>query len=81
MSLLYALARIVEFTGLWYQTTWGKIFCAASGGIYIPAELESMTHHITLFNSITLLVNIAVVCFMLYKLRRQNPPNKNPVSV
>src|SRR6267154_1325259 len=65
----YAAIRFVEAYGLWNALPWAEWFAALSGGIYIPFELREVSRHVSWLSVGTLLVNVAIVCFMIYGLR------------
>ena len=70
----YSTLRLVEAYGLFYERTWAELLAAASGAFYVPFELVSLIHKPDLLRAALLLLNIAVVTFMLYLLwqrRRQ----------
>ena len=70
-ALAYSVVRLVEAYGLWFSRAWGEIFAAASGAIYVPFELRELVHRPSLLGFCLLAVNLAVVAFMLYSLRRR----------
>lgn len=70
-AFAYAAVRLVEAYGLWRERTWGEAFAAASGAVYVPFELRELLRDPGLLSVTLLLVNIAIVAFMLYGLRRR----------
>jgi uncharacterized membrane protein (DUF2068 family) len=70
-ALAYSAVRLVEAYGLWFERMWGEGFAAASGAIYLPFELRELIHRPSLLSACLLLVNLAVVLFMVYSLRRR----------
>jgi uncharacterized membrane protein (DUF2068 family) len=70
-ALAYSAVRLVEAYGLWFERMWGEGFAAASGAIYLPFELRELIHRPSLLSACLLLVNQAVVLFMVYSLRRR----------
>lgn len=66
----YALARLIEAYGLWHARRWAEWFAALSGGIYIPFEIFELFQRATWLSLGALLVNSAIVAFMLYSVRR-----------
>lgn len=65
----YAVVRFVEAYGLWNARSWAEWFAALSGGIYIPFEVREISRHVSWLSVTTLIINIAIVCFMIYGLR------------
>lgn len=70
-ALAYAGVRLVEAYGLWCEKTWGEGLAAASGAIYLPFELRELLAQPGLLTSCLLLINLAVVLFMVDSLRRR----------
>lgn len=62
----YAAVRFVEAYGLWFARRWAEWFAVASGALYIPFELLELTRRSTWIGLALVLVNAAVVGFMLY---------------
>lgn len=67
-AAVYASARLVEAYGLWYERRWAEWFAALSGGIYIPIELFELYERVTWLSLGALLLNTAVVAFMICSL-------------
>lgn len=68
-AIAYALVRFIEAYGLWHARPWAKWFAALSGGIYIPFELFELYEHVSWISLGSLLLNVAIVAFMLYSVR------------
>ncbi|RYD71574.1 MAG: DUF2127 domain-containing protein, partial [Verrucomicrobiaceae bacterium] len=64
-AAVYALARFIEAYGLWYQRGWAEWFAAVSGGIYLPIEMYELFRGITGLKLMVLLLNVAVVSYMI----------------
>lgn len=65
-AITYSLVRFTEAYGLWHARRWAKWFAAMSGGIYIPFELFELYARVTWISLGSLVLNIAIVAFMLY---------------
>jgi len=63
---LYTIIRFVEAYGLWRLRPWAEWLAAASGAIYIPFEMMDMLRKPTPFRTLVLVVNVAIVAYMLY---------------
>jgi len=61
----YALLRLVEAWGLFYQRGWAEVLSAASGAIYVPFEVERLLRHATWHGALFLVLNLAIVAIML----------------
>ncbi len=81
-SLCYAALRLAEAYGLWHERRWAEWFGAISGGVYIPVELYTAAHHFTLLHLIVILVNVAIVVFLIWWIlnTRKPEPTKRAAS-
>jgi uncharacterized membrane protein (DUF2068 family) len=70
-ALAYASVRFIEAYGLWYAKRWAEWFAALSGGIYIPFEIHTMVHHVSLLTLGALLINVVVVAIIASELTRK----------
>ena len=71
LAALYAGVRLAEAWGLWFGLRWGAWLGAAGGAIYVPFELYELTQRISPLRVATLLLNIAIVAYLLWMLQRQ----------
>ena len=60
-AALYAIVRIAEAYGLWFDREWAEWLGAVSGAIYVPFELYALTKGVTPLKLATLGVNLLVV--------------------
>ncbi|HZP93004.1 MAG TPA: DUF2127 domain-containing protein [Burkholderiales bacterium] len=65
----YAGIRLVEAYGLWRDRRWAEWFALASGGLYIPIEVYELLVGVSWLKVGTLLVNVAIVAYMILVLR------------
>ena len=72
------LAGVIEAYGLWYAKRWAEWFAALSGGIYIPFELHTLAHHVSLLTLGALLVNVVVVAIIASELVRKKNGSSFP---
>ena len=75
LAFVYALFRIAEGYGLWFEKTWAEWLAALTGAIYIPFEVIHLIHSLTILNVSILVVNIAIVAFMVWLLWKRNGGN------
>jgi uncharacterized membrane protein (DUF2068 family) len=70
----YALIRLVEAWGLWRQRAWAEWLGAISGMLYIPFEIHELTRRVNVLTVGVLIINVAIVVFLLWstRLSRQN---------
>ena len=65
-ALAYSTVRFVEAYGLWRVRAWAEWFAIVSGGVYLPFELYELIRHPTLVKIAVLLVNAAIVAYLVY---------------
>ncbi len=75
-SFVYAALRLTEGTGLLFKKRWAEYFTAIATGLLIPLEIHELWVHGGLPRAAVLLVNVAVVWYLVAMLRRtkQHPP-------
>jgi uncharacterized membrane protein (DUF2068 family) len=69
VGLLYAGLFLVEGTGLWLQRRWGEWATVVITGLLIPVEVYEIFRHPTIVKILVLLVNVAVVAYLIYRIR------------
>ena len=67
---IYCTLRFVEAYGLWRGRTWAGGIALISGALYLPIELFEIYRRVNAFHVSLLLLNLAVVLYMLYLLRQ-----------
>jgi uncharacterized membrane protein (DUF2068 family) len=67
----YAAIRLTEGYGLWRDKAWAEWLAAVSGAVYLPLELSHLAKHTTVINGLVLVGNLAVVAYMVVRLRRR----------
>ena len=65
----YALLEGAEAIGLWYQKRWAEYLTFIATTALLPLELYELSHKITPFKVIALIVNIAIVAYLLFAKR------------
>jgi uncharacterized membrane protein (DUF2068 family) len=71
LAMLYATIRFVEAYGLWRLRAWAEWFAIISGSLYVPLELYEIYEKPTLLRVLILVVNIAIVLYLLSFRREQ----------
>jgi uncharacterized membrane protein (DUF2068 family) len=71
LAWAYAVIRLTEGYGLWKDRIWAEWLAAVSGAVYLPLELNHLMAHTTVINGGVLTGNIAVVAYMVVRLRRR----------
>jgi len=84
MAFLYSAVRFVEAYGLWYLKAWAEWFAIISGSIYVPIELYELAKHATMVRATVLIVNLAIVIYLVYvrwiNLRSNSRQNRTATS-
>lgn len=70
LAALYSGLRVAEGYGLWFERRWGEWLGVVSGGIYVPVEVYELWHKPSAIKAATLTLNLAVVCYLIWRLRR-----------
>ena len=69
-AVMYSIVRLIEAVGLWLRKAWAEWFAVLTGGMYIPVELYEVTRSVTWPRVTILVVNLAVVSYLLFVLIR-----------
>jgi uncharacterized membrane protein (DUF2068 family) len=67
---IYALFRLVEAWGLWHAREWAEWFGILNGALYLPIEVIELHRHFTDLKLAVLLINIIVVAYLGWELRK-----------
>jgi uncharacterized membrane protein (DUF2068 family) len=70
LALLYSAVRLAEGYGLWFEHRWGAWLGALGGALYVPIEIYELWHKPSWIKGATLTLNIAVVVYLVWMLRR-----------
>lgn len=65
--LAYGIVQIVEGVGLWGGWRWAEYLAAVATSAFIPVELHEIATHVTPLKVGALVVNVAVVVYLVYK--------------
>lgn len=68
----YSGVRMIEAVGLWMRKTWAEWFAVLTGGMYIPVELYEVARSVTWPRVTVLVLNIAIVSYLLVVLLTSN---------
>jgi uncharacterized membrane protein (DUF2068 family) len=66
---LYALLEGVEAVGLWLQQRWAEYLTFVATTVFLPLEVYELAHGASPFKVIALIVNLAIVIYLLYAKR------------
>jgi uncharacterized membrane protein (DUF2068 family) len=65
----YALLEGIEAVGLWFQKRWAEYLTLIATALFIPLEVYEIVDKQSVFRIGTLIVNLAVVAYLLYAKR------------
>jgi uncharacterized membrane protein (DUF2068 family) len=69
IALAYAAIEGIEAVGLWYAKRWAEYLTLIVTASLLPVEVYELAHHVTPFKVGALIVNVAVVAYLLYAKR------------
>jgi uncharacterized membrane protein (DUF2068 family) len=72
-SLIYAGLFLTEGIGLWLERRWAEWFTVIITGSLLPVEVYEIYRHPTLIKVLVLIINIAVVIYLIYRIRTISP--------
>lgn len=75
-AFLYAALFAVEGTGLWLQKHWAEYLTIVSTALLIPPEVYELVHRLTLPRISTLVVNLAVLAYLIVRHHRRQRQRK-----
>ena len=75
-SFLYAGLFLAEGTGLWLRKRWGEWLTVIITSSLVPVEIYEMYRHFSLLKVGVLVVNVAIVIYLIYHMRRGDRPGK-----
>jgi uncharacterized membrane protein (DUF2068 family) len=70
-SFFYAALLITEGIGLWLRRRWAEYFTAIVTASFIPLEIYEIVKHFTVLRVVVLAVNVAIVIYLVLRLRRE----------
>ena len=65
-----ALLFLTEGVGLWLGKRWASYLTVVATSVFVPFEIVPLARRVTVTRSAALLINLAVVAFLIYRLRR-----------
>jgi uncharacterized membrane protein (DUF2068 family) len=75
VGLIYAGLFLIEGTGLWLQRRWGEWATVVITGLLIPVEVYEIDRHPSFVKVLVLLVNVAVVWYLVHRIRTGDKPS------
>ena len=72
-TFIYAALFLTEGTGLAFKKRWAEYFTIITTGSFLPLEIYELVRHATVAKGVALAVNIAVLVYLIWELRRYRP--------
>ena len=73
-TFIYAGIFLTEGTGLALRKRWAEYFTIITTGSFLPLEVYEIIHHVTAAKIVALIINIAVVVYLVWEIRRYPKP-------
>jgi len=78
-AFFYATLFTIEGVGLWRGAHWAEYLTVIAGLSLVPFELIQVTRVVTVSRVAALLVNLAVVAYLMYRLLRARGTEPRPI--
>jgi uncharacterized membrane protein (DUF2068 family) len=72
IALGYGLLELVEGTGLWLDQLWAEYLTVIATSLLIPFELYELVHRPSAWKAGGVVVNVAIVGYLVHLLRRRS---------
>lgn len=72
-AIVYGSLFTVEGTGLWMGKRWAEYLTVITTGLLIPFEIYELAKRLTVIRVAALVVNVAAVIYLVYRLRHPRP--------
>jgi uncharacterized membrane protein (DUF2068 family) len=69
-TFFYAAVFLTEGTGLALKKRWAEYFTIITTGSFLPLEIYEIVRHATTAKAVALVINIAVLVYLIWELRR-----------
>ena len=73
-TFIYSAVFLTEGIGLALHKRWAEYFTIITTSSFLPLEVYELIHHATIAKSVALVINIAVVIYLVRELRRYPKP-------
>ena len=70
-ALGYGVLELVEGTGLWLDQLWAEYLTVIATSLLVPLELYELVHHPSALKAAGLVVNLAIVAYLIHLLRHR----------
>jgi uncharacterized membrane protein (DUF2068 family) len=78
-TFFYAALLLTEGIGLAMGKRWAEYFTIIATSSFIPLEIYEIFHHANIAKIVVLLINVAVVWYLVLELRRHREPSRQLV--
>jgi len=72
IALGYAVLYAIEGFGLWINARWAEYLTVVSTSLFIPLEIWQIAAHFTPMKLLALVINIAIVAYLVWLLRTES---------
>lgn len=69
-TFIYAGLLLTEGSGLWLRKRWAEYFTIITTAGLIPLEVYEIYRHLTVAKMVVLLINVAIVVYLVVRVRR-----------
>ena len=77
VAFVYAGLFLLEGAGLWSLKRWGEWVTVVITGSLLPIEIYELVHHPTFPKTAVLLMNAAIVAYLIWRIRRGDGNSAN----
>ena len=75
-TFFYAVLLLTEGVGLAWRKRWAEYFTIIATSSFIPLEIYEIFRHTNVTKVVVLLINVAVVWYLVLELRRHKEPER-----
>lgn len=72
-AFVYTALFTVEGIGLWLGKRWAKYLTVIATALFVPMEIYELSQRVSIPRLSALLLNLAIVAYLIYRLRRRHP--------
>jgi uncharacterized membrane protein (DUF2068 family) len=69
-AFVYAILFTIEGIGLWMGKRWAEYLTVIATALFVPLEIYEITQRVSAARLLALLLNLAIVAYLIYRLRR-----------
>ena len=73
-SFFYSALLLTEGIGLWFERRWAEYLTVIATASFIPLEVYELTRKVNNVRLVVLIINLAILLYLLRVLRRQHGP-------